>query len=87
MNHAPLTPFEFSRDGHSNRRDADAEPRVLVTAITGPTINFHCAGDTYLRTANVVDAVDDTDLISGMQPGDSLRLGIAVGRLLAGGSG
>lgn len=74
-----LTPFAFHRDGYANRRDADARPRTLVTSITGPVINFHLAGDEYLRTANVADAANDPGLVAGMTPDDALRLGMAVG--------
>ena len=74
--------FVFHRNDYSNRRDRDADPRVLFLGMEpdDDRLQFHLAGDPYVRSAHVYDAVLDEVLVAGLAPGDALKLGIAYER-------
>jgi len=69
--------FNFSRNGHANRRDRDAVPRVLLLRIEGDHAFVHVAGEQYERAVTVSEI--DADLIAGMAPEDAFRVGVAKG--------
>ncbi len=82
MSHPELLPFEFHRNGNANRREPNAEPRVLFIGLEldDHRLQFHLAGDEWVRSAHVYDAVLDAELVAGMEPQDALKLGIAYQR-------
>lgn len=88
MKYKPVDLFEFNSNGHANRRDADAQPRVLAWGLSfdDHQFYFHEAGDLYLRVAPVADAVLDEELVEGLEPADAMRLGIEYGRMRLGGA-
>lgn len=86
MNHPAHSKFPFYRDGHAYRRDADAQPRVLLLAsandpdteqLAGVVVHF--AGDTFTR--EVPRHSINADLIAGLSPEQAFELG----RLVEGG--
>lgn len=86
MNYPAHARFDFCRDGRANRRDRDAEPRVLLLGhvIEPGTGDFagiviHEAGDTYTR--QVERHAITASLIEGMEPLQAF----ALGRLVEGG--
>lgn len=85
MSYPELHRFEFHRNGHSNRRDTDAIPRVLCLGfnLDQDRMHFHLAGDEYVRSAHVFDAAFDRDLIDGMEPFYACWLGIEYQRAYA----
>lgn len=70
--------FDFSRDGHANRRYHDAEPHVLVTGFDLDTASFeyHAAGDAFIRSLRFVELEIGDPLIDGMEPHQAFRIGI-----------
>ena len=82
MSYPEFKRFDFQRKGHSNRRDTDALPRVLVVAmdLEDHELHFHLAGDEFQRVAHVFDAVMDRKLVAGLEPEDAMRLGIEFER-------
>lgn len=80
MSYPEIKPFEFSRNGHSNRRDDDAEPAVLLLDISPDKrgARLHFAGDENIRMAWVSELVRDTSTIEGMEPMDAFRVGRAA---------
>lgn len=86
MNCPAYSRFDFARDGRANRRDHDAEPRVLLlaSAIEPDTGEFsgvivHFAGDGFTR--EVPRHSINRDLIAGIAPEQAFQLG----RLVEGG--
>lgn len=77
MKYETKKPFEFSTHGYSNRRDTDAQPRVLMLGIEldEHRIHFHIAGHSNIYSAPVADVVSDEELIAGFEPMDALRIG------------
>lgn len=79
----PIYAADFARIGYE-RRDKDAQPRVLSLGFRWDELqdgkhgefHFHIAGDHSIREASIVDAVDDEELIAGMESMQALRLGI-----------
>ncbi len=82
MSYPELRRFEFTRNGHSNRRDDDAQPRVLFIGMDFDDhwLHFHLAGDAWVRTGHVYDCVLDAELVAGLEPQDAVRLGIEYQR-------
>ena len=77
MSYPEIQRFDFSRNGHANRREHDATPRVLFVGMDfiDHELLFHLAGDEYVRTAHVFDAARDPELVAGLPPDAALRLG------------
>lgn len=86
MSYPELLPFEFHRNGNANRRDRDAQPRVLILdSAQDETGDFagviaHFAGDTYTR--QVERHSINAELIAGLSPEQAFELG----RLVEGGA-
>ena len=81
MSYPELAKFDFHRDGRSSRRDHRARPRILVTGFTGDYMQFHAAGDVWVRDVHVFDAAADDELVAGLAPEDAMRLGIEYERV------
>lgn len=82
MSYPELTRFDFHRNGNANRRDHNAQPRVLFIGmeLDDNRMHFHIAGDEWVRTAHVYDAALDDELVAGMESAAALRLGIEFQR-------
>lgn len=82
MSYSEIKPFRFSENGNAARREADAQPRVLLDTIDydQDRIHIHVAGDKYLRSAHVLDAALDHDLVNGLESPDALKLGMLYQR-------
>lgn len=83
MNFPAHSRFDFHKNGHANRRDRDAQPRVLLLdVVTDPyTGDFahalaHWAGDEYVREIGRHSINDE--LIAAMQPAQAFDLGRVV---------
>ncbi|MES1947426.1 hypothetical protein C84B14_08757 [Salinisphaera sp. C84B14] len=70
--------FPFTREGHANRRDADAEPRIAVVSIDveDKRLHYHEAGDEYVRAIDLHKLKLIDPLIEGMEPRDAFMAGV-----------
>lgn len=84
MNYSIFDRFPFSRDGNANRRDKDADPRVLIVdaahylEVNGFRVSeviVHFAGDEYTRVVPIAEAAE---LVEDMAPGDAYWMGRAI---------
>lgn len=80
MSYPELTRFDFHQHDHGNRRDRGALPRLLVTGFAGDYIQFHVAGDPWVRDAHVFDAAADHELVAGLKSEDAMTLGMKYER-------
>ena len=82
MNDSPVREFDFHRNGHSARRDRGTEPRNLLIGFNAAmrVIEYHPAGDRYIRSRPVTGALDDSDFIARFMPSHAARIGVACER-------
>lgn len=83
MNYPAHSRFDFHRNGNSNRRDADAQPRVLLLASANDPdteqlagVIVHFAGDEYSREIGRHSI--NAGLIAGLSPEQAFELGRLV---------
>jgi len=77
-----IMPFPFHKNGNSARRDTDAMPQYLWCGMDFEhhEVWFHPAGDDYIRTRCVFDAMHDEDFINGFVPMDAARIALEYAR-------
>ncbi len=77
--YVPIETADFHAIGYE-RRDECTEPRILITGFPHRQhVTFHRAGEQYVRLANILDFVRDSDLVAGLCGSDALRLGYEWG--------
>ena len=74
-----LRELDIRCNRNSRRLECDAQPRVIVCGhdADGDRVHIHVAGDRFVRSAHIFDAVADQALVAGLAPHDALVLGIA----------
>lgn len=72
--------FDRTKNGHANRIDKDAKPRVLVLDISPDNrgARLHFAGDENIRLAWINDLARDAETLSAMEALDAFRVGRAA---------
>jgi|GEM_PF-3479466 len=82
MIYPPLQPFAFHRNANPHRRDTDAQPHYLWCGMDFEhhEVWFHPAGDDYIRTRCVIDAMHDEEFINGFEPMDAARIALEYAR-------
>lgn len=82
MSDVTIREFPFHRSGHSCRRDRGAEPRNLLVGFCADhsMVEYHAAGEAYIRTRAVTEAFEDRSFINGFKPMDAARIGEAYAR-------
>ncbi|MES1924707.1 hypothetical protein [Salinisphaera sp. T31B1] len=85
MSDTAVRRFEFTRHGHSSRRDSETTPRRLLIGFVEAmrTIEYHQAGDKNVSTRPTLGVIDDAEFISGFTPCDAARIGAASERVRA----
>lgn len=84
MNYPAVKRFDFHKDGNAYRRDRDARPANLLCSVDfdNHAIEYHPAGDEYIRSRPVGDVVGDLDCLNGFTPFHAMRIGIEMERTI-----
>jgi len=85
MSDSALRRFDFHAQGLASRRDPDTQPRCLLVGLTeqNRTLEYHRAGDKWVRARSVLGVLDDSEFIAGFSPVQAAKIGAASERVRA----